>query len=227
VKHAFREIQSTISPHDLRVAKRFTGHEARLVNQAIKGANNNIKNNPAKFTSYPDGKPLYQIKTRPGPGKVRDLVLDADYLRSFGKLLVPESIWRVLTRLNVWIEAALVAEWIRFIKGFLAAQGRKLKDEGVFYQVMQWIDPKRDVKVTRELALELLGQGQLLCVWTGQRLTRRSLDIDHCFPWSAWPCGDLWNLLPADRATNQNLKADRLPSKRCLTKDFDSLCCQA
>jgi hypothetical protein len=61
--------------------------------------------------------------------------------------------------LNVWIEPVLVAEWIRFMKGFLAAQGRELENEGVFYQVMQWIDPKRDVKVARELALELLGQG--------------------------------------------------------------------
>jgi hypothetical protein len=31
-------------------------------------------------------------------------------------------------------------------------------------------------------------------------------------PYSAWPCGDLWNLLPAHRFVNQREKKDRLPS---------------
>lgn len=223
VRDAYRNM--SISPHDLRVAQRFEGDQARLVNRAIQDANKNIKSNPAKFTSYPDRKPLYLIRTGPGPGKIEDkLVLDADYLRSFGELLVPESIWRVLTRLNVWIEPALVAEWIRFMKGFLVAQGRELENEGVLYQVMQWTHPKRDVKVARDLALKLLAHGQLLCVWSGKPLTLDSLDIDHCFPWSAWPCGDLWNLLPAHRVINQKLKADQLPSNRCLTKARERIC---
>jgi hypothetical protein len=38
------------------------------------------------------------------------------------------------------------------------------------------------------------------------------LDIDHMFPWTAWPCSDLWNLLPTHREVNQRLKRDRLPS---------------
>src|SRR3954468_13585430 len=44
----------------------------------------------------------------------------------------------------------------------------------------------------------------------------QTLDIDHCLPWSAWPCGDLWNLLPASRHANQRLKKDRLPSASAL-----------
>lgn len=32
--------------------------------------------------------------------------------------------------------------------------------------------------------------------------TRACFDIDHCFPWRAWPCDDLWNLLPTHRAVN-------------------------
>ena len=31
---------------------------------------------------------------------------------------------------------------------------------------------------------------------TGRRLTRE-FDVDHCFPFAAWPCNDLWNLLPS------------------------------
>ena len=42
------------------------------------------------------------------------------------------------------------------------------------------------------------------------------MDIDHGLPWSAWPCSDLWNLLPAHRAVNQHQKRDRLPSNSTL-----------
>src|SRR5271165_254988 len=51
-----------------------------------------------------------------------------------------------------------------------------------------------------------------------KKLKEDSLDIDHCFPWSAWPCGDLWNLLPALRSVNQSQKSDRLPSAERLAK---------
>jgi hypothetical protein len=42
------------------------------------------------------------------------------------------------------------------------------------------------------------------------------LDIDHCLPWTAWPCGDLWNLMPSDRRVNQDQKRHRLPSAAAL-----------
>jgi hypothetical protein len=50
----------------------------------------------------------------------------------------------------------------------------------------------------------------------GKALTAATLDIDHLFPWSARPCGDLWNLLPAHRMVNQRHKRDRLPSAAAL-----------
>jgi hypothetical protein len=63
----------------------------------------------------------------------------------------------------------------------------------------------------------MLDQGRRLnCVWTDVRLGSSMLDIAHCLPWSAWPCGDLWNLLPASPRANQHLKRDRLPSASAL-----------
>ena len=96
------------------------------------------------------------------------------------------------------------------MKGYLADQN-KGKNEEVFHRAMQWSDPGREVGIARKSALELLTRDRLYCVWTGKRLTR-------CLPWSAWPCGDLWNLLPADRSVNQRLKSDRLPSWRRLAR---------
>jgi hypothetical protein len=73
------------------------------------------------------------------------------------------------------------------------------------------------VAVPRGIALRLLASNEpLRCVWSGQLLKPDALDIDHCFPWAAWPCSDLWNLLPADRKINQHGKRDRLPSEALL-----------
>ena len=42
-------------------------------------------------------------------------------------------------------------------------------------------------------------------------------DIDHCFPFAAWPCNDLWNLLPSAPAVNRS-KGDRLPAAEALER---------
>jgi hypothetical protein len=41
------------------------------------------------------------------------------------------------------------------------------------------------------------------------------------FPWVAWPCGDLWNLLPSNRHVNQRLKRDRLVAAETLAGAHD------
>jgi hypothetical protein len=215
VKEAYRRI-TDISHLDFRVAARFTGQNALFLHQAITDAVSNIKVMPAKHTSFPNGPRVCGITSGHRIRLARELVLDSDYLKSFGELLVPEPIWRALTRFNVWIEPALVA-WIRIMKDYLISQGRPVAEE-TFYQATQWSDPERDVRVARELALDLLKRDGLFCVWTGKKLKEESLDIYHCIPWSAWPCGDLWNLLPALRSVNQTQKSDRLPSAERLTK---------
>jgi SAM-dependent methyltransferase len=215
VKEAFRKLNH-ISHLDFRVAARFTGSDAMLVHQAIRDAASNIRKMPVTHTSFPNGPRVYGVTPGRGPRLVRELILDPEYLRSYGELLVPETIWRALTRFNVWIEPALVAEWIRIMKDYAVGQQRQISDE-TFFQSTRWTDPERDVRIVRALALDLLKRDRLHCVWTGKQLKEETLDIDHCFPWSAWPCGDLWNLLPAHRSVNQNQKSDRLPSAERLT----------
>jgi SAM-dependent methyltransferase len=216
VKDAFRSLNN-ISHLDFRVAARFTGNDAALVHQAIRDAVSNIRVMPVTHTSFPNGLRVYGVTPGRSPRLARELVLDPEYLRSYGELLVPEPIWRALTRFNVWVEPALVAEWIRIMKEYATGQGRQISDE-TFVRSTLWTDPERDVRIARSLALELLKRDQLYCVWTGKRLKEETLDVDHCFPWSAWPCGDLWNLLPAHRSVNQHQKSDRLPSAERLAK---------
>jgi SAM-dependent methyltransferase len=114
VKDAYRRI-SHLSHLDFRVAARFTGQNALFLHQAINDAVSNIKIMPAKHTSYPNGPRVYGTTSGHRVRLARELVLDSDCLKGFGELLVPEPIWRALTRFNVWIEPALVAEWIRIM----------------------------------------------------------------------------------------------------------------
>jgi hypothetical protein len=123
-----------------------------------------------------------------------------------------------LQRYAAWVEPSLIAEWIRLMRGYAASQHRIL-DEGQLATAMTWADPERDVAVSRTISLTMLQSGHpVRCVWTGADLTPASLDIDHAFPWAAWPCGDLWNLLPAHRRVNQQQKRDLLPSDAMLQR---------
>ncbi|WP_426116800.1 HNH endonuclease domain-containing protein [Massilia sp. PWRC2] len=54
------------------------------------------------------------------------------------------------------------------------------------------------------------------CVWSDQRL-RDDYDIDHCFPFAAWPCGDAWNLMPASKPINIQ-KSNRLVTESALKR---------
>ena len=55
-----------------------------------------------------------------------------------------------------------------------------------------------------------MDQTELRCIWTEKKLNQDDLDIDHCLPWSVWPCSNLWNLMPTHRTVNQKQKKDLL-----------------
>jgi hypothetical protein len=80
------------------------------------------------------------------------------------------------------------------MREYAKRQERQIAEESMF-TAMRWSDPERDVLQARRIAVSLLESRELRCVWSGRVLSARTLDIDHMFPWAAWPCGDLWNLL--------------------------------
>ena len=198
---------------ELRVGARFTGSRAAAVLAGLADAADTIVRMPATYMTYPNGGPVLLTERRRAPKAGDAVLLDAPLLHGFGSLKVPRLLWQALQRYGCWIEPTLVAEWIRLMKGYAAAQDRVLP-EARLAGAIAWLQPERDVAVPRGIALRLLEEGQnLYCVWSGKALRAEALDIDHCFPWAAWPCSDLWNLLPADRRVNQQEKRDRLPSE--------------
>jgi protein-L-isoaspartate O-methyltransferase len=201
---------------DLRLGSRFTGQAGRAVHAALREAASTIARMPAHYMTYPNGGPILPV-LRGTPRRISEAVaLDAGYLESFGEIRVPKAMWSALGRFAAWVEPTLIAEWIRLMNVYARTQARRL-DEGSMAAAMTWSDPERDVAFPRQIAVRQLSSGRpLYCVWSGRRLDLQRLDIDHCMPWSAWPCSDLWNLLPADRRTNQHLKKDRLPAEGLL-----------
>ena len=209
----FRALLCGLVPRlELRVGARFAGNAAVAVRAALQEAADLIAKMPATHMTFPNGGPVLPTTRRRAPATTGEVVIDAAFLGGFGTLEVPRTLWQALQRFAAWVEPALIAEWLRLMRGYAASQDRTL-DEGALAAAMTWSEPSRGVALPRERALQLIAAGPgLHCVWSGRRLDAGTLDIDHCLPWSAWPCGDLWNLLPAHRAVNQREKRDRLPA---------------
>ncbi len=207
-----------VAAPDLRVGARLSGAAAGAVHAALREAARTITLMPATYMTYPNGGSVLPVDRGRSGSAPNAVMLDAAYLRRFGEMRVPAHLWRALQRFSAWVEPALVAEWARLMTDYGRRQGRMI-DPGAVAAAMVWSDPERDVAVPRRIALHLASRDQTLhCAWTGRVLTVDTLDIDHLFPWSAWPCGDLWNLLPAHRMVNQRLKRDRLPSAQTLAQ---------
>lgn len=215
---AFRQLMADhVAGQDLRIGAKFTGERATAIAQALADARANISRMPAHFTRYPNsGIPVFNAAPTRAPKVANEIVLDAETLRSFGSISVPGTVWRTLQRLGSWVEPVLVNEWARLIQSFGMRMGRPVV-AGEAEAALQWLDPRRETSLARDVALRLIEDGQAVrCVWTGGRLRSDSLDIDHCLPWTAWPCSDLWNLFPARPSVNRNSKRDRLPSADAL-----------
>ena len=221
VRESFRQLANT-SNVDLQVGMRLCGSQAYALHGAIRDAAALIKKMPARYMTYPDGSPILPVR-RLGPAANPGAVLiNEQYLQSFGEMKVPSGIWRALQRYSVWIEPALVEEWMRLMKGYAERQGREFaRDKAA--AAMIWSSPGRDVQLARSQADRLLETGRIHCVWSGSALSSENLDIDHCFPWSAWPCSDLWNLMPASRSVNQHQKREKLPTARLMRASQDRI----
>ena len=221
-KAALKRLGDGLSHHDLRIGMPFSGDLGKALHEAIRDAAHTIATMPATYLTYPNGGkilPVVKDRTIRRPARI---LLEHEYLTGFGTMHVPTHLWTALQRYSVWIEPALQAEWSRLTKRYAEKQERQI-DDAQLAAAMKWFDPDRDVSDARREAERLLAEGHLTCVWSGRRLSAGRFDIDHCLPWSTWPCGDLWNLMPVHRRINQHEKRDRLPGDRILRSAQDRI----
>ena len=211
VDDGFRGLE-TRSPFDLRVGQRFGGADAGHLIQALRTAARCIRRMPATHIRYPGSdRPVFPCHGKP-VGLCDEVRIDAAFLWSFGSFRVPGHLWQAMGRYAPWIEPAVLGEWTAVMRGYRSAP----PDAAVrAAAALRWLDPGHDTREVREVGLRFRARRQgLHCVWSGRRLDR-DFDIDHCFPFAAWPCNDLWNLLPSAAPVNRR-KGDRLPAREAL-----------
>ena len=205
-----------IHPVELRIGAIFGGETARCLHRSLWEISQIIRSLPANYLRWPaSDQPIFQVRSSRRTATPVQLQIDDPFLWSFGELRVPIQIWQALTRYNVWVEPVLVTEWIRLIEGYA---GNTRPDVRLLAQsLLTWADPARDTRIARDAISRIRAAGKAVyCVWSGQRL-RDDYDIDHCFPFAAWPCEDAWNLMPASKKINRE-KSNRLVTHGALER---------
>ncbi len=211
-KDAFYKL-SDFSLSDLRLGARFTRERAAIVTKAINDACRNIEIMPAHYITYPgaDDKQVFKCDFSTVRSSTRPVVLSREYLNLFGRFRIPAMLWQTLGQFACWLDPVIVREWKQLSAGWNGVADAARNDERAF----DWAEASRDTKPAYFRAKEIRDAGSpLTCVWSAARI-RKSLHIDHCFPWARWRNNDLWNLLPATEQVNLR-KSDRLPSAETL-----------
>ena len=114
----FRALLAGLVPRlDLRIGARFGGGTARAVHAALQEAADLIARMPATYMTYPNGGPVLPTTRRLARRTPDEIVLDGTFLTGFGTLVVRRELWRALGRFSVWVEPALIAEWLRLMRG--------------------------------------------------------------------------------------------------------------
>jgi hypothetical protein len=174
-------------PHpDLRIGHRFSRETGVILHGALCSAADTIAKMPANRT-HANGAPILPVIRKNAPALKAPYVLDAANLATFGIMQVPRDLWRAFQRLA--IEPALIDEWKRLIPPSYATKpDRSPLDEAGMVAAMTWADPARDRSEPRAIASQILASGrEVRCVWSNRPLKPLTLDIDHYFPWAAWP----------------------------------------
>ena len=129
--------------------------------------------------------------------------------------LVQPSLWNAFRDVSLWVEALAIHEWSLFT----ARVGDVPRGEA-YERLTERPDGVR-LPVTwerNEVVVQMLEGRMYRCPWSGKRLSPDRFQLDHIVPVSIHPFHELWNLVPADPATNMHVKRARLPSATVLRK---------
>jgi hypothetical protein len=115
-----------------------------------------------------------------------------------------------------WIGDSLILRWGELTSSMSFG---KISASQVIDLLITKSDPARDTTISSRLFNEI---DDLKCTWTNKRI-RGNFHVDHVIPYSLWHNNDLWNLLPASPAANNN-KSDKLPTRRLLDERKGLMC---
>jgi SAM-dependent methyltransferase len=220
VTNSFTSLRS-VTAVELRIGSVFSDQTAKHLHQSLSEISQVIRNMPANYLRWPaSDKPIFDVTRRRMVPTPSLLQIDEAFLWSLGDFRIPLEMWQALTHYNVWIEPVLVSEWVRLIESY-CNDGRP-DVRTLAHSLLAWVDPARDTSFARAAVDRMRAAGKpVYCVWSGARL-RDEYDVDHCFPFAAWPCGDAWNLMPASRQVNIQ-KSNRLVTQAALERASDTI----
>lgn len=206
---------------ELRTGSVFNGQAAKHLHRSLSKIAEVIRDMPVKHLRWPSSDNLiFEVTRRRMISTPSPLQIDEAFLWSLGDFRIPFEIWQALTHYNVWIEPVLVSEWVRLIESYCNDGRPDIRT--LAYSLLTWVDPARDTSFARAAVDRIRAAGKpVYCVWSGARL-RDEYDVDHCFPFAAWPCGDAWNLMPASRQINIQ-KSNRLVTQTALDRASDTI----
>ena len=88
----------------------------------------------------------------------------------------------------MWIEPVLGGEWVHLMESYAGTHLSHFRERA--HALLAWADPMRDSRTALDAVRRMREAGKpVYCVWSGRRLAE-DVDIHHCFPFSAWQCGD-------------------------------------
>lgn len=202
-----------------RPGARFFGEKAEAVHDILEKIAETIEQHPSQRIVDPKtSDQIMHAKFEKPDIHLTDIVMDANYLSSFGEIRIPLTLWRAMAKFGTQIEPLLVREWGKKIKALAEKKDNHQVDLGVLVRAMRWHRPLRDAHQAHERVNYVMANQPVHCVWTGKRLGETDFDVDHCIPWAAWPCGDLWNFLPVHSSMKQDRRCRRLPASATLEK---------
>ena len=204
----------SIANNDLYLGANYSnsaGNIATNLHQTLKDISSTIKEMPVKHITLPGTKEaVFSVETKT-TRKPNIILLDSDYLASFGSFYLPKTIWDAMAQFSVWIEPALLNEWVLQMEKYRANENMAFTRQD-YFEALRWDNPQPNTNKVRQRINALLTQQQVNCVWSGKNLNRAGqYAVDHAIPFARWPNNDLWNLLPSNSQINLK-KSDKLPS---------------
>ena len=218
--NGFNKLNNLVTS-DLSISYHFDSDLSKALFKTLKDVSSVIKNMPVKYITYPSSdESVFSVKRN--QVKTTDkLYLTLQQLQGFGNFNVPKHLWNSMTQYAIWIEPAIIHEWIVQMQGYENNKKRNL-DYSFYLNALQWLDPNRNTVEIRQIINQLQSNGKsIYCVWTGKEL-KSKFEIDHCFPFSRWSNNDLWNLLPSSVKANGS-KSDKLPTSELLSESEDRI----
>lgn len=207
-----------LSADDLAIGAMFLGEEAKALQKLFSHTISTIKAGPVTFIyqGAKDNKLFEILPPAQRRKSLSSLVIDSDFLASFGYFILDESLWECFRIFHSWIEPLVVNQWVMEMQRFETNRERNISLQ-TYHDCLVWIDHNHDTRDVRKRVEQLRKEHtEIVSVWSGTVL-KQDYHVDHCLPFTYWPNNDKWNLLPT--TTNENLKkSDKVPTAEKLHK---------